>query len=355
MKRLLAVLAPWLVACHEHAAAEPLPAAVDVHCVRPARDSIEKKLSLRGRVAPPPGGSLSIASQVGGRIVDMPVHENQKIAAGDVVAVVDDLQSRDALTQAEAALVQARAAAANAETTLARSRALVQRGIASRQELEDAQAKAETARAGVASAVAAVDLARRTLGRVVVRASVAGVVTRIERGKGALVDGTAGTPIVDLAASGVLDFVAAVTDAELVELHAGQTVSGRLLGSNEPVSGTIRVLPTTLDPATGLGTVRVALEAPGVPIPLGAYARLSVTIERHENVLVLPQDALRGAVADGAEVVVCQGNKAEVRAVEVGLRDERKFEVLRGVTEQEGIAVDHVLGLQTGTPIHEVP
>ncbi len=41
--------------------------AVDVHCVVAQRGSVEERIVLRGRIAPPPGGDLPIASQIAKR------------------------------------------------------------------------------------------------------------------------------------------------------------------------------------------------------------------------------------------------------------------------------------------------
>ena len=138
------------------------------------------------------------------------------------MATVDDVASRDAVRQAEALLAQARATEANANATLARVKALVDRGIAARQELDDAQARAENERQAVASATAATHLAQRTLGRVQVRATFTGIVTRLWRGPGALVDGTSATPILQVAASSNAEFVVAATERELAQSEAGQ-------------------------------------------------------------------------------------------------------------------------------------
>jgi len=337
-----------------HLAAEPSPEPVQVRCVHPERGSIDGTLSLRGRIQPPPGGSLSVASQVPGRVVELTVHEGQRIGAGAVVAVVDDVSARDAVRQADAALAQARAQAVNADATLERSQALVDRGIAARQELEEARAKAETARAGVAASVAALDLARRTLGRVQVRSSLEGVVTRVLRGAGALVDGTAATPIVELASSLVLEFVGAATQTDLENVRPGQPAQGQLLGSEIKIAGAVRMLPSALDPSTGLGLVRIGLDAAAVPGLVGAYGRMSITTAHREGVLLVPAGALRGAIADGAEVVVCKDGKAHLRAIGVGLHDDKTLEVRSGLAETDLIAVDHVLGLENDTPIREV-
>ncbi len=343
--------------CRRHADSEHEgPSAVEVHCVKPAKQTVEETTALRGRIEPPPGGDLSVASQVAGRVVVVSVKEGDRVAAGDLVATIDDAPTRDALRQAEAGLAQARASDVNAQAALERTKALVARGIAARQELEDATARAEASREGVASASAAADLARRTLGRVQVRSSFAGLVTRVFRGPGALVDGTAATPIVQLAATAGAEFVADVTQRELLVLAEGQSARGTIAGSDVRIEGVVRARPRALDAATGLGTVRVALtSASAEQLPVGAFARVVVTTGSHEAAAVVPAAALRGAVADGAEVVVCAGDKAKLATVKVGWRDDARVEIASGLGPEDAVAIDHVLALDDETPIKRAP
>jgi len=326
---------------------------VTVRCVPLEARAVDETVSLRGRLEPPPGGDLPVASQVAGRVVQVAVHEGQKIKKGDLVASVVDAPSRDALRQAEASLVQAKAAEVNAAATLERAKALVARGIAAKQELDDAVARADAARGGVTSAQASLDLARRTLGRVQVVSSFDGVVTRIWRGPGALVDGTAGTPILQLAAAGAVEFVADAIDRELAQLEEGQAAHGELSIGGVPFDAKVRARATALDPATGLGAVRLSLDDPNVAAPIGAFGRVVVTTRRRAGVLVLPASALRGAIADGAEVAVCDKGKARLAKIEVGFRGDAVVEVTSGLGKDDRVAVDHVLGLDDGTAIVE--
>jgi len=339
------------VGCRREAP-EPPEEPVTVHCQKPVRGPIAESVSLRGRITPPPGGSAAIAAQVPGRIAQVLVREGQHVSPGDVIATIDDISAGDVLKQAEASLAQARAARANAEATFNRTRALVERGIAARQELEDSEAKAQGAQAGVASATAAVDLARRTVGRIQVRSSIDAVITHIVRGAGSLVDGTPSTPIAEVSSSTAIEFSGAATQWELGRLAIGQAATGKLVGDT-PIQGKIRALPSALDPSTGLGGVRVALESVGPEAPVGAFGRMTVETERHEGALLVPRAALRGALADGAQVVLCKAGKAAVVDIGVGLADEHNIEVLRGVGEADLVATDHVLGLETDTPIRE--
>ncbi|MGH7269764.1 MAG: efflux RND transporter periplasmic adaptor subunit [Polyangiaceae bacterium] len=342
-----------LAACRSEAEsgverAEP----VAVRCEAPALENIEVTLALRGRLQPPPGGDAPVASQVAGRLAKIMVHEGESIKAGDVVAMVDDANTRDTLSQATAAVAQAHASEANAEVTLERTRALVARGIAARQELDDATARAGEAKANVAAASASADLARRALGRVAVRSSFAGVVTRVWRGPGMLVDGTAATPIVQLAAAGAVEFVADATSEQLSQVKEGDAARGAL-GGDRTFAGTVFARAMALDPTTGLGTVRIALTSWDLSAPIGAYGRAVIAVSQRSGVRVLPTSALRGAIADGAEVAVCNDGVVHLRKVKVGWRDDEKFEVAGGVADGERVAVDHVLGLEDGTAIVE--
>ncbi len=352
MRRIAATALLVAGACRPAAEEHEEPVPVEVHCVPVTRQSIDVVETLHGRVAAPPGGDLPVASQVPGRIVRVLVHEGDPVAAGAIVAEIDGANSRDALTQADSTVVQAKAGQANATATLDRTRQLVARGIAAKQDLDDAVARADQARAAVNAAIAAADLARRTLGRVSVTSSFEGVATHVWRGPGALVDGTAATPIIQLAASVLAEFDADATERQLVGIAPGQTASVALATAEGTITGAVHARSTSLDPATGLGLVRIAMDAKG-PVTLGVFGTARVTLGKRENVLVVPSTAIRGAVADGAEVAVCKDARSEVHAVQVGWRDDDRVELTGGLTEGERIAVDHVLGLENGSRIVE--
>jgi HlyD family secretion protein len=353
-KIVTALVSCAIFACScSHKDGEAAPEPVEVHCVAASWGAVDESVSLRGRVSAPPGGDLPVASQVSGRVVAVLVHEGQHIGAGEIVARVDDVASKDAYLQASATLAQSRAAQVNAQATLDRTRTLVARGIAAKQELDDAVARADAAKAGTAASMAMVDLARRTLGRVDVRSSFAGVVTRIWRGQGALVDGSSATPIVQLATSQQIEFVAESTEREFFALAEGQAARGELSDRAVSFDGTVRARASALDPLTGLAPIRIAVATTTASMPLGAFGRVVITKGHRDKVLQIPLAALRGAVADGAEVAVCKNGKAELRALRTGWRDDKSVEVVGGLGPEERVAVDHVLGLEDGTTLRE--
>ena len=353
MKRVLATIAlAALAACRQAAEPEPV-GVVAVRCVAPERKPVDETIELRGHLEPPPGGDLPLASQVAGRIVEVLVHECQSVQTGQVVATVDDLATRDAVRQADASLAQANAAERASKSTRERVQALVDRGIAAHQELDDATAKAESDAQAVIAGRAALDLAKRTLGRVQVRSAFSGTVTRVWRGSGAIVDGSAATPIAQVAATAGVEFVADATERDLPKMSVGRPATIVLGVATPPLEGTIRASSSALDGNTGLGVVRIALNRPPAGLVMGTHGRATIATQHREGVLTIPTAALRGTISDGAEVVVCRAHVATLRSLRVGYRDESRVEVVSGVSEQERVAIDHVLGLDDGTALTE--
>jgi hypothetical protein len=167
-----------------------------------------------------------------------------------------------------------------------------------------------------------------------------------------LVDGTSATPIAQVAATSSVDLVADATERDLARVVVGRPAHMQLAPGTPPINGSVSAVSSGLDPTTGLGQVRIGFES-RVPSLIGARGKVTISIRQREGVLLAPIEALRGAVTDGAEVVTCENGKAQVRSVQVGFRDDRRFEIVSGVTEDQKLAIDHVLGLETGTRITE--
>jgi RND family efflux transporter MFP subunit len=385
---LLLVFAADLAACRKRTAGEEeeKTPAVDARCAKLERVGIDEVVTLRGRTAPPPGGDLPVAPQVPGRVIEVRVHEGDHVARGAVLAVMDDLAPRAASKEADAALARARAADVQAQAALARAEDLAGRGISSTKDVEDALSRAASAHAEVVAGEAALRLASGTLGRTEVRSQFDGVVTKVWRGAGALVDGTAATPVVQIASTGAIEFVADSTERDLAPLREGQKAEITLSLHGVRLVGTVLARARALDTATGLGAVRIAIEGPApeeakddevkkddakgdtkkaeeakdekaareatlAAVTLGAFGKVTIGVGHRDGVLVVPPSALRGAAADGAEVAVCKGDKIEIRAVHVGYRDAERIEIASGLEQGEQVATAHVLGLEDGTKL----
>src|SRR5205823_603168 len=166
--------------------------------------------------------------------------------------------------EADARLSRRKAERLNAEATQARTERVFEHGIAARQEVDDATTRAETARAGEREAEAVTQRARREVERATVRSPLSGVVVRILRRSGELVDGTPATPVVEVADPSRLELVADVPAGDLVRLGRGaqaEISSAALPGVRW--HGAVAVVSPAVDRTTGLGTVRISIDLGG--------------------------------------------------------------------------------------------
>ena len=89
--------------------------------------------------------------------------------------------------------------------------------------------------------------------------------------------------------------------------------------------------------------------------PIGLFGSATIQVGESRDAVVVSPNALRNAWSGGTEVVVCNAGQAQVRAVEVGLRDPNQVEIVRGLSVDERIVSDNVVGLTDGQPLRETP
>ena len=109
-------------------------------------------ITLSGRIE---GDDAAVGARTGGRIVEVKVHEGDKVHAGDVLAVLDDQQLRSRVEQARAALARAEARAIGARDQIAVfEQQLKETALQTDQARLDAEGRVRQAEADVAAAEA---------------------------------------------------------------------------------------------------------------------------------------------------------------------------------------------------------
>jgi RND family efflux transporter MFP subunit len=135
--------------------------------------------------------AATVSSKITGKVSEVLIEEGQRVAAGQVIARLDDSNARAALDQARAQAAAAQASIRVAQANLEnlgpkyrRSQTLHDRGFLSEQGVDDARAAADAARESLAlaqrqaqAATAAVEVQQRAEDDTIIRAPFAGVVT----------------------------------------------------------------------------------------------------------------------------------------------------------------------------------
>jgi membrane fusion protein, multidrug efflux system len=283
----LALTLSLLAACSKQ---EPAPEPVrSVKLVTVGEDAIHSAGIFPGEVRAQVESRLSF--RVAGKLVRRSVELGQHVKAGQVLAQLDpqdyQLATQAAQAQVSAALTNRDLAAADFK----RFKDLRDQNFISAAELERREATLKAAQAQVDQAQAQRASQGNQASYTTLLADVSGAVTAIEAEPGQVV--AAGTPVVRIAQDGPRDAVFAVTEDQVSRIKPGSAVDVMPWGATSKLSGLVREVAASADPATRTFTVKVGLDKQAT-LPLGSTVNLRPhALERSATVAIkLPSSVL---------------------------------------------------------------
>ncbi|MDB4960802.1 MAG: efflux transporter periplasmic adaptor subunit [Myxococcales bacterium] len=351
----IALAAACAVGCKKTEAPAPekeLPTAA-VTCKPAIETSVEEVVEVAGVIAPPPRFDAVVSSPIAGRVSQVAVEEGDRVAAGALLATIEDPSLPAGTIEAKAAVAGARATKLAADQDVVRQQRLVETGIGARRDLDEARAKAAAADAELEAANARSGLASKNNARRELRAPHAGVVLHLWKRIGESVDGTTATPVAEVADLTTLELRAQVPPAALMPVREGMPATVKILGIEGVLSAKVARVAPAVDATTLLGGVRIEIEGTH-PIAVGSAATGQIVVA-HRPGLLVPASALRRSMVGADEVVVCDQGVARIRGVTIGQRREATVEIAHGIVAGEQIVTDRVLGLEEGQPLTAAP
>ena len=179
---------------------------------------------------------VTMTPEISGRIVEMPVADNQFVHKGDLLMVIDPTDYRIALETAEAAVLQAKATADNAQAQAERRHKLSDLAVTVEgRQTYDANALASKAQHQ--QMIAQLDRAKVNLERTQIRSPVNGWVTNLLARQGDYASVGRNTISIVDADSYWVD--AYFEETQLASIHDGDPVSVKLMGSSQIVGGEV--------------------------------------------------------------------------------------------------------------------
>ena len=346
-------LTPWIVVvaltaigCSKPTAEETeSKAPVPVKVEEATTGSIRGVLHATGVVNPAPEGELIVIAPESGRILDIPRAEGERVEKGDVL-VRFEIPALAAEVQRQTAEVQrAQAARATAKANQTRQQQLLDRGIAARKDVEDADRTVADAEAAVGQAEASRAAAVTAAARATVRATFAGVIAKRFHNPGDVVEAAASDPVLRVIDPRRLEVVASIPLSESPRVVVG--ARGWLkAGVNGVPDLALKVIsrPAQVEPGTASIPVRLAFVGAAANLSAGTPVQVDVDAEQHTNVVLIPGTAL---VREGEEtaVFVVMGDQAQRRPVQVGLTDGTDLEIVSGVKAGEMVIVEGQNGM----------
>lgn len=308
--------------------------SADIEVSTVATDAFEAEVIAPGTVVSTPDGQAVLTARAPGAFTRIYKRLGDPVRAGEPVALVE---SRDA-AQAVADRSVARANVRLAQQTLARERRLYEERVSPRQDYEQAQAAADKALAEERRSLSAATAARVAGdGRsVVVSSPLGGRITSVAAGVGLGAYVQPETELFRVADPRRVQVEASVTasDAGKVAIgdHAIIDVEGR------EVRVIVRAVTPSVDAQTRAATVVFAVE-PGAGLRPGQVVQVSLhsTAQAGPAAIVAPEDAVQ-TLGERSVVFVRTARGFLPRQVLVGRRNNRRAEVLRGLSAGEVVA-----------------
>ncbi len=378
-----------IVACNSNdksaeANAAEVPSAT---VVAVKRGNIVHTLNLAGQFQP--YQVVDVHAKVSGYIRHIYVDIGDRVHQGQLLAVLEvpELSAQLKGTVAEAASRKDDITRAEHEVTRAQSvhnslhadygrlkqASAVQPGLIAEQELDDAQSKDLAAEAQVDAAKAALSAAKQNFAvagadneRVSaladytrVTAPLSGVIIWRYADTGALIQaGTASDvqslPVVKLSQSDLLRLRLPVPEDAVEDIHVGAEVQVHVDAVNRSFVGKIVRFTRDVSLATRTMETEIDVENKNLSLTPGMYANTTLELQRRDNVLTIPVQAVLHNGNRESVLVVDSQNHVQTRDVVVGLQGSRLVQVTSGLNEGERVIAGGQSKYQAGETVKPI-
>ena len=411
MKVALLLLLLALAGCGGHKAADTGAADTTGGSKREAKPTvqvaavdvapIDQTLNVTGTLQPLPGHESKVNAPYAGTLAALYVKPNDRVARGQVVAMmstqpllgqerqaeatiaanklqveqarVNALQqeaaTRSAVAQAKAAEAGAQASFEGAVRNLDRERKLYADGLVAAKDVEDAQVTVETsqatlnaqreavaaARSGsstalarqkdiaiaqeqVANAQGALATAHAQINLATIHAPTAGTVTTVTATSGETADPA--TPLLTIVDTASLQLGVSVLSSAVAQVRRGQTVRFSVESLPKRIFlGTVSSIGAQVDSTTGTVPVTIQISNTGRLLKDDTIATGQIVVKHIPDALLAPKSAVLTDPAsnEASVVVVGQDNIAHARPVKTGLTIGERVQITSGVHAGERV------------------
>jgi membrane fusion protein, multidrug efflux system len=310
--------------------------------------------------------TAQVRARVEGIVQKRVFREGSDVKAGDLLFKIDPAPLVASVESAQAALAKAEADALQARNKAERFQKLGAQGIVSKQDNEEATARAHQTQADVAAAKAALTKARLDLNYANVTAPISGHIGRALVTEGALVGKGEATQlaVIEQIDPVFVNFTQSSTEFSRIKraIEAGRLKTGAQVvklalddGTEYPQPGKLLFSDLTVDPGTGDVSWRAEFPNSQRNLLPGMFVRVRFPQAVAEGALTIPQRALMRNGQGSAVMVVDKEGKVAVQPVKVGQTVGDQWIVTDGLKGGEQVIVEGLQKVKPGAPAKAVP
>jgi RND family efflux transporter MFP subunit len=356
-------------------------AAVAVGITRVARKTLQRQITLSSELVP--FQEIDVYAKESGYVQKLYVDYGSRVQAGQLMATLEIPELQAQIQEDQAAIKNAANQVSRAEHELKRYQAQSevlhldytrlngvfqsQPGLVAQQEVDDAQGKDLAAASQVDAAEAALEGARSELlmskaklthdqtlfdySRIT--APFAGVVTQRYANLGTLMQAgtnssTQAIPLVKLSQDDLFRLVIPVPESSVRFIRVGDSVEVRVSSLKRAFLGKVARFSVDVREDTRTMHTEVDVPNPGRVLMPGLYAEATLTLEKRDNALAVPLEAVNREGEQASVYLVGGDGKVEERRVVLGLETPTDVEVTQGLAEGESVIVSDRSGLKPG-------
>lgn len=309
------------------------PAKVGVYVAESGH--IDAPLALPGTVLP--NETVEITSEVAGKLVEINFNEGNSVAAGVVLARLND-------AELQASLLRAKSRKKLAELNEARKKALLDRNGVSTAEYEAAANELEVATAEIALIEAQIE-------KTVVRAPFSGVIGLRHVSLGSYL--TPSTVIATLQDISPLKVEFKVPERYAASIRPGMVFNYTAEGSSSSQTARVYASEPALDTRTRSRVVRaLSTNTNGNVLP-GQYVEVELKTGAALELSLIPTEAIVPTM-QGQQVFVVKEGKAVAQSVQLGSRSEKYVGIVDGVNSGDSIVISGLQGVRDGGPVQVI-
>ena len=331
---------------------EVIEATVPVKAETVAVQNFDKMVTLGGLTQA--DVTVNIIPMVNGmlEVEKIYVSVGDKVKAGQALAQLDGEASRInysnaqlAVQNAENSIAVAKQSFENYQTTYNNTLELFELGAVSQSDLDqlklaldNAETQYNNALLGVTNAKNTLKQAEMALSYVTVTTPVAGTVTTVNADEGGYA--TASQPMFVVADVDKLEISTGINEQNVKKIVPGQDVLLKVTSvSDQWFNGKIKDVSQVMNPQTKNYPVTITLDNQNEALVPGMYAEIKVVVDRAEDALVIPVQAIVYKEAQPVVYVVQEDNHVKQVPVKLGLNDGDFYVVEDGLNENDVIVV----------------
>lgn len=163
---------------------------------------------------------------------------------------------------------------------------------------------------------------------------------------------SAGTPLLTVMDISSVVARAPVPQQQAAGIRVGDAATVAVPGVDEPVTGRVNVVSPALDPSSTTEQIWVQVPNGDRALKPGTSVRVAIVAQTIPDAIVVPQSAI---VTDssGAKSVMVVGSdhKAHARQVEVGITQDGRVQITKGLQPGETVVTTGAFGLDDGTQV----